>query len=172
MITGSNKRYGHGHGGHGAGNDPSHIERSHISDHTEYRELNFRAIVQFMVALFAVVALSYLSMYGMMKVFQWEHEDRQPALSPVVDTAWNAAVKPDVQIAPHVDLTNYRHAQDTILEGKRTGTISIDEAIKQVATEGLPYRQGTAPTAAAPQPQSATADTTAAAPAANDTTAH
>lgn len=172
MITGSNKRYGHGHGSHGAGSDPSHIERGHISDHTDYRELSFKAIVQFMVALFGVIVFSYLSMYGMMKVFQWEHEDKQPPLSPVADTTWNAGVKPDVQVAPNVDLTRYRHTQDSILKGEKTGVMSIDEAIRQVASEGLPYRQETAANTTAPA-QTAPGDTAAAAaPAGADTTAH
>lgn len=147
MNTGSNKRYGHGHG-HGAGNDPSHVDARHLTDHTEYRELNFRAIIQFMIVLFAVVGISYVSMYGMMKVFQWEHEENQATLSPVADTAWNVNVKPHVQAAPHVDLTSYQKVQDSIMEGKAAG-VSIEEAIRQVAAEGLPYRRGTATTAPA-----------------------
>lgn len=166
MITGSNKRYGHGHG-HGAGNDPSYVDARHLTDHTEYRELNFRAIIQFMIVLFAVVGISYVSMYGMMKVFQWEHQDNQAALSPVADTAWNVNVKPNVQAAPHVDLTNYQHIQDSILEGQASG-ISIEEAIRQVATEGLPSRRGQEPAAAPAAP--AAAETAAGATA--DSTGH
>lgn len=170
MITGSNKRYAHGHGaGHGP-SGPSHLDKGHVTDHSEYRELNFRAIVQFMIALFGTVAFAYISMFGMMKVFQWQHTDNQPALSPVVDTTWNANVKPNVQAAPHVTLTQYQQVQDSILIGDTPqGRISIDEAIQQVAAEGLPYRQGTPATQPA---QSVDTVITVAPPAAGDTSGH
>lgn len=145
------RKYSHDHdrAAHGAEKDASYIETGHMFDHNEYRDLNFRAITQFMIGLFATVALSYISMYGMMKVFQWEHEDSQVPLSPVADTAWRP-VPHDIQVAPHVDLTKFRQEEDSVLQRDDLGVeILIEEAIKGLASEGLPYRSATGTTPAA-----------------------
>lgn len=132
-------KHGHGHGGHSGGSDPSHIADGHLTDHKEYRELNFKAINQFMIGLAATVAISYLSMYGIMWVFESEFEKNDPAPSPVTSTAWPTPT-PDVQAAPHVDLTLMQWQDKALLDSGVAGTIPISQAMQDVVSEGLPWQ--------------------------------
>lgn len=133
------RKHSHGHGGHG-GNDSSEIKRGHLTDHMEYRELSFKAINQFMIGLAGVVVFSYLSMYGMMMVFESEFEKRDPAPSPVAETGWPTPT-PDVQAAPHVDLVVFQQGETALLDSGSAGTMPINQAMQEVVAEGLPWQQ-------------------------------
>jgi hypothetical protein len=128
--------------GHGASIPPGAIEDrvDHVNDHHEYRDLNFKSVVQFIVGLVAIVAISYISMYGMMKVFESQKAKNDPGISPLASPEWTPSPI-DVQVAPHVDLVNDRARQDSILKGLAKGPVmSIDQAMKEVVSEGLPVR--------------------------------
>ena len=133
------RKHSHGHGGHGGDNGSSEIKRDHLTDHLEYRELSFKAINQFMIGLAAIVVFSYLSMYGMMTVFESEFEKNDPPPSPVAETGWPTPT-PDVQSAPHVDLVVFQESEDTVLDGKAPGSMPIDQAMQEVVAEGLPWQ--------------------------------
>ena len=133
------RAFGHGHTTTG-GSDSSHVPDGHLSDHTEYRDLDFRAIFQFMVGLIVIVAISYISMYGILKLFESNHEQNDPAPSPMAIEGWNNP-GPEVQQAPHVDLENYRVKVDGELEGKEGEGMPIEEAMRDVVQEGLPYQE-------------------------------
>lgn len=143
-MSAHSKKYSHGSN---VGNDPTHIERGHLTDHAEYRDLSFKAINQFMIGLAGIVVLSYFAMWGMYAVFESEHAKNDPAPSPVAQTTW-PNVKPDVQSAPHVELVTLQRYQDSVLAGQKAGAISIEDAMQEVLAEGLPYRKG-GPVAAA-----------------------
>lgn len=129
--------------GHGASIPPGAIDDrvDHVNDHHEYRDLNFKSVVQFIIGLVAIVAISYISMYGMMKVFESQKAKNDPGVSPLATPEWTPPPV-DVQMAPHVDLVNDRARQDSILRGLSTNgpTMSIDQAMKEVVSEGLPVR--------------------------------
>lgn len=133
---------GHGHTASG-GTGSSHIPDGHVHDHKNYRDLNFRAINQFMIGLIAIVAVSYISMYGMLKLFESNHERNDPAPSPVAVSGWNNP-GPEVQASPHVDLTNYLDRVDSTLEGETGTSMPIEEAMKAVVSQGLPFKVMTA----------------------------
>ncbi|MCE2504016.1 MAG: hypothetical protein J4G05_08170 [Chlorobi bacterium] len=133
------KVYGDDHGRSG-GTGSSHIPDSHMYDHHDYEELDFRAILQFVIGLIAIVAVSYVSMYGMLKIFEANYETSDPPLSPVAVSGWNNPGL-EVQQAPHVDLITYQEKVDSVLEGKGAGSVSVEEAMKAVVEEGLPYQE-------------------------------
>ena len=93
------------------------------------------------ITLFVIVAISYISMYGMMKVFESQKAKNDPGVSPLASPEWTPPPV-DVQVAPHVDLVNDRARQDSILRGLSTkgSAMSIDQAMKEVVSEGLPVR--------------------------------
>ncbi len=168
-MTKNAKHISHGHGHQGSGGSASsHIPDGHLHDHSQYRDLNFRAIVQFIIGLVAIVAVSYISMYGMLKLFESNHEQNTPPLSPVAVDGWNNP-GPEVQVSPHVDLTHYVEKVDSSLQGETPNSMPIEEAMKSVVSEGLPYRVMTAEDSA--KATAAMPTTTTEAPAAAETQA-
>ena len=142
MKNANHTAHGHGHQTTGGGGT-SHIPDGHLNDHMEYRDLNFRAINQFLIGLVAIVAVSYISMYGMLKLFESNHERNDPPPSPVAISGWNNP-GPEVQSAPHVDLLEYRDHVDSVLAGDDGKIMAIKQAMKDVVSQGLPYKMMTA----------------------------
>ena len=136
------KIYSHGsHGGNGGDIDRT----AHLTDHTEYRDLNFRAVGQFFVGLGVIVAISYFAMYGILALFESQYADNDGPPPPTADVGWQ---KPaiDVQTAPHLDLVRFREREDSVMRSADPARrkLSVDEAIALTLNEGLPYRSGTA----------------------------
>ncbi len=92
-----------------------------------------------MIGLAATVAFSYLSIYGIMWVFESEFEKNDPAPSPVAATGWPTPT-PDVQAAPHVDLTLMQWQDKAMLDSGVGGTIPISQAMQEVVSEGLAWQ--------------------------------
>lgn len=124
---------------------------SHLTDHHEYRDLNFKAIWQFLLGLAVIVAISYVSMYGIFKLFESQYAANDLAPAPTAQVEWEAPAI-DVQTAPHADLVEYERRKMVELESSSPATrkLSIDQAIEATLNDGLPYRAGPPATPSAP----------------------
>ena len=113
---------------------------SHMTDHLDYYDLNFGAIYQFIIAIGVTFALSYLAIWGIMEFMDAEYGPKMAEASPVSDKLF---VEPPIymQTAPNLDLVNYREEQDSVLVTDKDGGLAIDDAMKSVVANGLPYRK-------------------------------
>jgi len=119
------------------------------------RELNYRAIFGFGIALLAVSAVVFLLVWG---IFAWERSRlvRQDAPPPVLAEA-RAKTLPEgplLQSDPEKDLRLLRAREDAVLSGwawtdasKTRARVPADRAIEIVLAKGFPPR-----TAAPPEP--------------------
>lgn len=138
----NSKLYSHGsHGGNGGDVDRT----AHVTDHSEYNDLSFRAIGQFFIGLGAIVAISYLAMYGILQLFESQYEKNDVPPPPTASPGWDRPAI-DVQTSPHLDLVEFRGQEDSVLRETNPARkkLSVDEAIDATLREGLPYRNGTA----------------------------
>ena len=124
---------------------PGEIDRgtSHLTDHLDYFDLDFRAVYKFLVALFITVVLSYLAIWGIMEFMDVQFGPDPATASPVADQEFTAPPV-TVQTAPNVALEEYREQQDSVLQAKDDGGLSIDDAMRAIVAEGLPYRESIA----------------------------
>ena len=139
----------------GGGSD--RIARSHLTDHTVYADLNFKAVIQFLVGLGIIVVLSYIAMWGMFELFESQHAKNDPTPSPTARVGWTPPAV-TVQPAPHLDLVEHEAAEHAEIESEiATGErLSIDDAIEKTLQEGLPFRDGTVDDDETPVEQSET----------------
>lgn len=127
---------------HGAGvGGEERIRDSHLSDHTVYADLNFKAVVQFLLGVGVIVVLSYIAVWGIFEFFEAQHAKNNPPLSPTAQVEW---VPPaiDVQAAPHLDRALIEK-EDRAEIDREVGSgerISIEDAIEKTLNQGLPFR--------------------------------
>ncbi len=134
------------HGAKVGGSD--RVRDSHLTDHTLYSELNFKAVLQFVIGLAVIVALSYLSMWGMFELFKSQRVASSPVPSPTAQVEWVAPAV-DVQPAPRLERVLIEAAEEATVESEVAAgnRISIEAAIDKTLEQGLPYRAtGTATT--------------------------
>ena len=151
----NSRLYSHGsHGGNGGEADRS----AHLTDHSEYRDISFRAIGQFFIGLGAIVAISYLAMYGILQLFESQYATNDVPPPPTASPGWDRPAI-DVQTAPHLDLVEFREQEDSVLRqaDPTRKKLSVDEAIDATLREGLPYRSG-AETSQSEETDTSTAD--------------
>lgn len=113
--------------------------QSHLTDHLDYLDLDFRAVFQFLVGLFGIVVVSYFIIWGMLEFFEANYGPDVANASPVADTEWDEPAV-DLQTAPNLDLVEYEEEQLEVLDDPTDGGVSIEEAMESVVADGLPYR--------------------------------
>ncbi len=113
-------------------------------DHHEYRDINFRGVIQFAVVLAILIVVSMLAMWGMFELFEAHTAENDPAPSPMKDTA-RMAPDPALQHDPVTDLKKFRAQQDSITTtygwvDKQQGIVRIpvERAMEIVLQQGLP----------------------------------
>ena len=140
----------------------------------EPRDLGARGILTFLVVLFVAGVAIHLIVWGLFKVFTWQSQRNDPRLNPLVDQKApsvgsvlqntprvNVQQFPEPRLQPDDvgDMDKMRIQEETILNSKpwkdQGGAvhIPIDEAMKIVATQGLPSRNAPAATEGAPAGQ-------------------
>jgi hypothetical protein len=133
------------------------------------------------VVLFVAGVAIHLIVWGLFKVFTWQSQRNDPRLNPLVDQKApsvgsvlqntprvNVQQFPEPRLQPDDvgDMDKMRIQEETILNSKpwkdQGGAvhIPIDEAMKIVATQGLPSRNAPAATEGAPAGQTESGNVT------------
>jgi hypothetical protein len=114
----------------------------------EKRDVNTRAILYFIVTLFAVVALTLISMRGLFGYYS-ATQKLGPGISPFYNSR-ELPPTPRLQVDPTVDLDQVRQSQNELLNSygwadKATGKVRvpIDRAMDMLIERKLPVRTAT-----------------------------
>ncbi len=140
----------------------------------EPRDLGARGILTFLVVLFIAGVAIHVVVWGLFHVFTWNAQRNDPQLNPLAAAgkkpatvgsilqntpAVNVQQFPEPRLQPDDtgDMEKMRLQEETILNSKpwkdQSGAvhISIDEAMKLVAQQGLPARSASETNPAVPQ---------------------
>ncbi len=116
------------------------------TDH-EHSDINVRAIIWFVVVLFAIVAVIDVGMYGMFRVLNHYESTNEPYVSPVAIPAGQPLGPPGLQTTPWTDLKRFRteqlahlHGYGWIDEHGGVARIPIDKAKALLLKQGIPVR--------------------------------
>jgi hypothetical protein len=111
----------------------------------EHDDVNVRALVTFAVGLAVVTAAVAALMYGMFLGLERLAQDRDPELSPLAIPAGQMPPEPRLLTNEPAELQRFRDREAQALAGgpdeqTETTRMSIEDAMRQVAAEGLPTR--------------------------------
>lgn len=113
----------------------------------ESSDINVRAIIWFVVVLFAIVAVIDVAMIGMFKALNYYEAKNEPYVSPVAIPAGQPLGAPGLQTEPWTDLKKFRTEQLAHLHGygwvdEQTGVarIPIAKAKALLLKQGIPVR--------------------------------
>ena len=141
----------------------------------EPRDLGARGILTFLVVLFVAGVAIHLIVWGLFAAFTWQAQRTDPQLNPLADQKApsvgsvlqntprvNVQQFPEPRLQPDDvgDMDKLRIQEETILNSKpwkdQTGAVhvSIDEAMKMVAQQGLPSHGASGETSSAAQEKS------------------
>jgi hypothetical protein len=122
------------------------------------------AIVRFAIGLVIVVAVASVALLGLFRVFTKQQQRQDPPPPPIARPTGDVPPVPRLQVTPLQDLEQVRAQEEKELNSygwvdPRAGIvhIKIDDAIRILATRGLPQ--------AAPSPASSPSPSPSAAPA-------
>ena len=135
----------------------SHDKDEGSSESTAYetRDIKVRPLVQFTVGLTIVAAVTYLVVFGLLRMWTAGADRRDAQLQPATTVAAPAKPgeerlppEPRIQANPAADLKTLRDQEEAILTtygwvDRQAGVarVPIDVAMQRVLEQGLPVRQ-------------------------------
>ena len=122
---------------------------THDVSHHEESDVDFRGIISFGVALFAVAVFVYVLIFGLFKFFDSRERVQAPAEYPLAAAQGHREPpEPRLQTHPRQDLSDLLAREDGLLTSygwvdRNAGIvrIPIDAAMKLTLERGLPARQ-------------------------------
>jgi len=128
----------------------SHGELVNENVHHEESDINIRAIITFIVVLFAIVIVIDVLCVGLFKLFDKIEDKTQPSVTPLAAAPATLGADfpaPGLQTTPWADLTKLRADEAAFLHGygwvdqtAGIGRIPIDRAKAILLEKGLPVR--------------------------------
>ena len=112
-------------------------------------DLSARGIGYFLIALAILIGLIHIVAWGFWRYLSHGQLTPVPRNAAVVTPSWQASAKrdsvlrfpaPQLQPDPVADLNKFQGAVDEQLNSSGPGHIPVDQAIDQVAKNGLPVR--------------------------------
>jgi hypothetical protein len=117
------------------------MDKNHNAHNEEFdNEIEYGTIIQWTVGFSVVMVIIMIAMYGMYRFLNAWEVASNPAPHPWAAQRATEPPLPRLQALPTKDIVQMRLKDDAVLAGKQNATKSIDAAMKQVLTTGLPAR--------------------------------
>jgi hypothetical protein len=118
----------------------------------EHSDISVRGIIWFLVMLVAIVVVTEVAMWGLLKGLEKLEERDDPFVSPLAAPPGQLPAEPRLQTTPWHDMTEFRAAEEKRIHGygwvdqnAGIGHVPIERAKELLLQRGLPSRANPAP---------------------------